>query len=387
MELRTRIASAVLIAVTISVLAAGRLYAPPTFHPFGVTLNKAGLVYPGYVLYNGPDGIGRLIDQNGALVHRWISPRPGFSLQHVRPLADGHILARVVRQTSRTVVEMDWDGNVIWEFEAPPGVLLHHDHSKLPNGNYLLLCSRDLDIPAISNETITDDCLLEVDANGQIVWDWQTADHFDDFMFDPEVAQLIFEAGGDWAHANAAAAIPVDTSHGDPRFQPGNVILSYRFISAVAIVDRQTDDIVWLTDNSTNGQHDSHMLPDSLPGGGNILVFDNGFGEQYDLGSNPPRPYSTVIEIDPTDFSEPYEYTASNSGRPVWTFFSWFISGAQRLPNGNTLIDEGAFGRIFEVTPSGELVWEYVNRAHNSAGTTNTRVYRAHKVELDWPPV
>ena len=39
-------------------------------------------------------------------------------------------------------------------------------------------------------------------------------------------------------------------------------------------------------------------------------------------------------------------------------FFSPRISNAQRLPNGNTLIK---FGRFFEVTPEGAVVWEYVN--------------------------
>jgi len=34
---------------------------------------------------------------------------------------------------------------------------------------------------------------------------------------------------------------------------------------------------------------------------------------------------------------------------------------AQRLPNGNTLITESSFGRFFEVTKQGEIVWEYVN--------------------------
>ena len=37
------------------------------------------------------------------------------------------------------------------------------------------------------------------------------------------------------------------------------------------------------------------------------------------------------------------------------------ISGAHRLPNGNTLICAGVRGTFFEVTPAGETVWEYVN--------------------------
>ena len=37
------------------------------------------------------------------------------------------------------------------------------------------------------------------------------------------------------------------------------------------------------------------------------------------------------------------------------------MGSAQRLPNGNTLIAESSFGRFFEVTTEGEIVWEYVN--------------------------
>ena len=52
----------------------------------------------------------------------------------------------------------------------------------------------------------------------------------------------------------------------------------------------------------------------------------------------------------------------------VWTytnpmpasFFSQYMGSAQRLWNGNTFICESAFGRLFEVTSEGEIVWEYV---------------------------
>ena len=36
------------------------------------------------------------------------------------------------------------------------------------------------------------------------------------------------------------------------------------------------------------------------------------------------------------------------------------MGSAQRLPNGNTLVCESAFGRLIEVTPSGQQCWEYV---------------------------
>ena len=63
------------------------------------------------------------------------------------------------------------------------------------------------------------------------------------------------------------------------------------------------------------------------------------------------------MEVDPATDEIAWEYR----GSPVLSFYSFHISSAQRLPNGNTLICEGGTGRFFEVTPPGEIVWEYVN--------------------------
>ena len=59
-----------------------------------------------------------------------------------------------------------------------------------------------------------------------------------------------------------------------------------------------------------------------------------------------------------------WSYTAPNKK----DFFSWFISGAQRLPNGNTLINSGATGIVFEVTPEKETVWKFANPFKNMGG-------------------
>ena len=114
--------------------------------------------------------------------------------------------------------------------------------------------------------------------------------------------------------------------------------------------------------------------------------FDNGL---VDADTNPrhvsSRPNSRVLEINPVDMSIAWEYNAEKSNRPLWTFFSHYISGAQRQPNGNTLICEGANGRIFEVTPPGEIVWEYVNPFSSATGKIpNSTLFRAAKVPESW---
>ncbi len=61
------------------------------------------------------------------------------------------------------------------------------------------------------------------------------------------------------------------------------------------------------------------------------------------------------------------------------------MSAAQRLENGNTLITEGAAGRVFEVTPENEIVWEYVV-PHFAADSGRNNIYRAYRVPYDWIP-
>jgi hypothetical protein len=63
-----------------------------------------------------------------------------------------------------------------------------------------------------------------------------------------------------------------------------------------------------------------------------------------------------VIEVNPSTNEIAWKYQEASADN----FYSSRISNAQRLPNGNTLINEGLFGRFFEVTPAGEVVWEYV---------------------------
>ena len=104
------------------------------------------------------------------------------------------------------------------------------------------------------------------------------------------------------------------------------------------------------------------MIPRGLPDEGNILIFDNGGWAGYGSPNpssptgrqNVKRDYSRVLEIDPTTLEIVWQYTPAEAGliEPLDSsrFYSPFVSGAQRLPNGNTLITEGSDGRIFEVT-------------------------------------
>jgi hypothetical protein len=116
-------------------------------------------------------------------------------------------------------------------------------------------------------------------------------------------------------------------------------------------------------DQQLFAQHDTHWIPAGLPGEGHLLVFNN--------GGWPDHFYSSVDEVVlPVEADGRYTHesgTAFGPKAPIWTyaapkktdFFANFMSGAQRLPNGNTLIATGFGGSIFEVTPQKEIVWKY----------------------------
>jgi hypothetical protein len=116
---------------------------------------------------------------------------------------------------------------------------------------------------------------------------------------------------------------------------------------AIAVLDPDTEKIVWAIRGPWVGQHDPDLLPN-----GRILLFDN--NGRYDTEGHDK---SRVIEFDPHTYNIAWSY-AGDENKPL---DSTIRSAQERLSNGNTLITESEGGRLLEVTPSGEIVWEYLN--------------------------
>lgn len=204
---------------------------------------------------------------------------------------------------------------------------------------------------------------------------------------------------------------------GDARFDPENIVISSRDANFTLIVDKKTGHVVWRLGPSyaarslpsvgwpeaarslpveidqVSGQHDAHIIPEGLPGAGNLLLFDNQGEAGYPAVAVKVLSGSRILEIDPVKERIVWEYVATDNDRPQWTFYSSFISSARRLPNGNTLVDEGMNGRFFQVTRDGEIVWEYVSPYFGPAplGAAGKKlltnwVYRAQPVPYDWTP-
>ena len=102
------------------------------------------------------------------------------------------------------------------------------------------------------------------------------------------------------------------------------------------------------------------------------MIFNNGQGRDYS---------SIDIISPPTDVNGDYFLTATNAFGPnsaEWTytdpnptdFYASYISGAQRLANGNTLICDGAHGTFFEIDSTDTQVWKYINPVINTGPLT-----------------
>jgi len=427
--LKQAIFGAVAISLTFPALAG------PSVFPTGTTRYDPAKAYNSYVLFTGGDNIAHLIDLDGNSVHEWkdanshstlINPaltdgKRGHvfvTLDTVEGKGTGLVPGQISRKIAKRIGELDWDGKIVWEFgdKAPGGAAQqHHDWARLPNGNTVVLANLVHSLKGFKQEQVFDDVIYEVNPAGEVVWKWLASDHLEEFGFTSDELKLVRNADNpDFLHINNLKV--VGPNHwfeaGDNRFDPENLLIHSRSANFIIIIDKKTGKVVWnlgphypaLAEaqkarliprpvDQISGQHDAHIIPEGLPGAGNLLVFDNQ-GE----GGYPPAPLSftggsRVLEIDPIKKEIVWQYTGESSGGPGWSFRSTHISAARRLPNGNTFIDEGQSGRLFQVTKEGEIVWEYVNAYPRVAKdpatgrtTTNFQLYRGQPVPYEWVP-
>lgn len=415
----------------------------PRIYPTGTTLYDPKKAYNGLTIFPSAKGA-LLIDMAGNEVQLWA----GLSGFPNKILPGGYVLGstgeRDIKQGYQdelNLVQVDWDGNIVWRYDqneevTDPGqspthmARQHHDFEregsttgyyapgmtpKSEGGNTLMLTHENLYNHNITDKRLLDDKFIEVDWEGNLLWQWRASDHFDELGFSETQKNVLFRdpsmvpAGGgmgDWLHINCLSTLGPNKWYdaGDERFNPDNIIWDSRNANILAITSKKTGEIVWRIGPNFDdvglgqivGQHHFHMIPKGLPGEGNLLLFDNGGWAGYgavngvsEHGTQTEhRDYSRVLEIDPTTLEIKWQYTAQDAGEADNSrFFSPYISAAQRLPNGNTMITEGSDGRLFEVTPQHETVWEYINPYYEAfEGKTLNMTYRAYRVPYEWVP-
>jgi hypothetical protein len=335
-----------------------------------VDLHDADRAFEGYTLFcetmpepprqDERDASIYLVDMAGEVAHEW---RVRRSLQsYCRLLPNGNLIhpthdrSEVARGTAG-LFEIDPAGAVVWSFRCRTD----HDFQVLDGGGLLVHTITESFCPALGPELKRHPYMVEITREKELLWEWRGQEHLAELerLLGPERwghvrDRATGEFAFDWAHNNTLqligpnAAFEAERASGaPPRFRPGNVVFSYRSCDVIGVIERPSGRIVWAWGPGVlDGQHKPHMLP-----GGNLLIFDNG----------PLRGYSRVIELNPLTEQIEWEYVAE----PAEAFFSPYIAGAQRLPNGNTLICEGGRARLFEVTPDKQIVWQFVNPYRN----------------------
>ena len=415
----------------------------PTVFPTGTTLYDPSKCDSGYTLFMGRQIGAILINMNGKVVRQW----KDFMGMPCKMIKGGHILgslaardAAIASQDFADVTMIDWDGNVEWTFNKydhvndPDGIewaaRQHHDYQMEGNpvgypvpgqevtpdfGKMLILTHKDVNKPKISSHQLLDDCLIEIDREGNILWEWSVIDHFNEFGFTEEQKNAMYRdptmrptGQGDLFHINCASYVGPNHwyDEGDERFNPQNIIMDSRECNIMFIVSHETGEIVWQVGpdftktpelrifGTIVGPHHTHMIPKGLPGEGHIMVYDNGGWAGYGAPNQfsktglkvSRRDGSRVVEFDPTTLEIVWECKGEEIGAtdaPFTThyFYSPLTSDVQRLPNGNTFICEGTSGRFMEFTPDNELVWEY-NYPRLGSGL----IYRAYRIPYDWVP-
>ncbi len=384
----------------------------------------------------GGNAMTSLINNDLELINSWSHSRGPASMPYLRQDSTLIYPYRVPNPTMSNggvgggVSIQSWDGDLLWFYEFSDGTYQHHhDVEPLPNGNILVLVwerKTASEAYAVGRETIENslneiwsEAILEIEPVGtndvNIVWEWHLWDHliqdvdpdlpnYGPIADHPELQDINYgNAGsnqgpggphGDWKHLNAIAY----------NADLDQIAMSSRTHDEIYIIDHSTtteeaaghsggnagmggdylyrwgNPQAYDRGNSThhllNDQHGVNWIPEGYPGAGNLILFNNNYGNNE----------SAVFEIvPPLQNDGTYEIFADNPfgpSEPVWmhagNFHTQMQGGAFRLPNGNTLITDCDDAHMFEITPNGQNVWSH------EYGGGQVFIARAIKYELNF---
>ncbi|MCA9265048.1 MAG: hypothetical protein KDA60_14410 [Planctomycetales bacterium] len=347
----------------------------------GVVKNIPERAFAGYTFYTSTDTQGAtLIDMEGNVVHRWhLNFREAWTdaphVPHPVPeqfiywrrghlYPNGDVLA-IYSGFGDTpwgygLIKVDRNSKLIWKYADR----VHHDLHVDTDGTIYTLSHDWRDtvkspIEGMSqlNEIVLDDYVVQLSPEGELQ---KRISLLDAFARSPSRHLLTPVDDSEWdpLHTNTIEVITPEFAAHHPFLKAGQVLVSCRDRDALAVLDLETESIVWATCGPYRRQHDPDLLPN-----GNILLFDN-------RGNAGPGGPSRILEIDPISQAIVWSYTGDESN----SLYSRIRSCQQPLPNDNVLITESDGCRLLEVTRAGEVVWEYRNPAQleNDANYAST---------------
>lgn len=333
----------------------------------GVTIYDPTQAQNGLTLYSSThEQAAYLMDMEGNVLHRWQMnfsdlwdetaavkhPRPDAFIYiekaHVLPNGDLIALYTAIGDTpwGYGIAKLNASSEVIWKYLAHA----HHDFEIDEAGNIHVLTQQvtesELEGFAHLPRPRIDDYIVTLSPDGREI---ASTSLMEVFAKSPYGRRLYFASqesfnNGDYLHANSVDVLK-GPAPGIPGSRAGQVLISFREVSTVALVDTEREEIVWAQSGPWVRQHDAQLLPS-----GNMLLFDN-------EGDHGGHGISRVIEFEPATSAIVWSYGGSEDA----PLESKARSSQTRLANGNTLIVESMAGRVIEVAPNGEIVWEFIN--------------------------
>jgi hypothetical protein len=338
----------------------------------GVTIHDPKRAFEGYTLYTSAgEAAAHLIDMDGRVLHEWRrpysevwneraavkQPRPDavILMDKARLLPNGDLLAIYAAAGDTPwgygMVKLDQASNVIWSYLAHT----HHDFDIAPDGRILALTnefsSEEVDGLGKLEKPYLEDFVAVLSPDGKELKKVSLTHALAKSRYKLLRLAIPGYALADPLHVNSVQYIDAGLAKNFPFAKEGDVLLSFRDMSAVVALSLDSGQIVWAMRGPWLWQHDASLLPN-----GHIMLFDN-------LGGFREGNSARVLEVDPKSGAVAWSY----QGDDAHPFHSPLRSSAERLPNGDVLITESDGGRLFEVTRQGEIVWNFVNPTRGGA--------------------
>lgn len=339
-------------------------------HREGLVQHDPRRSQPGLTLFDlAGANAAMLVENDGTVVHRWhFDDTSRRRWQHVRLLPEGDLLAVT---SGRQICRIDREGRLRWKLRGE----FHHELHLGPDG--AIWTARTRRTTYRDRWPILDEEIVRISLDGEVLGQTSLLPLFEGLLTPP-----LLDAIEEWMRSAPRRPLravrpdtPTDVFHlnrVEVLRQPlegvapaGSVLVSLCARDTLAVLSPALDRVLWSWGpGELEGQH----LPRQLDGR-RLLVFDNGSR----------RGYSRLLEVEPASNRIVWSWTAE----PRADFSTVSRGGAQRLPNGNTLAVESDAGRIFEIAPDGERVWEFLlplrRGGPDAMGRERHAVYRAHR--------
>ncbi len=310
------------------------------------------------------------VDEQGEIIW-YLSNTEATGVPVMRDVEPGVLLAFF----QNSVRKITTAGETIETYDISSAGIYHHEARLIGNGHLLVLVT---EFQEVNGQTLAGDRIVELDVNGDVIWEWSTFDHLDTTRFPGELSMTETRSGAlDWTHSNSLFYIEEEDS----------ILLSVRSQSWVVKIDHNSGEIISILgdDSATDANFEHNDKFFTLESGewmtnqhaaaittdGEILLYDN----RNESGGE------TLMSRAVKYLTDESAMTAEQTWEGVTSNYTSSMGDVDELSNGNILVSATG-GRlasglnISELSgdASGEIVWSV---------SINNNVYRAERISWD----